>query len=193
MNESLRALLIAVGLLLVICAAWFFLFYLPEVARVNDIKNETDDLVTKLQSFRVDDRQLAALEAQVKTLKTQIESTQKKIIKKDGLKSAVTQIEVQGRKFGLKFLTIIPDYDSLMEVDQQDQSDKEVLQLTVHIKLQGTYRSFGRFLESLRELPFLVSLGEISLLYNEKIFPRLDVLADTILYLQETPHTVAGM
>ncbi len=193
MNESLKVLLLAMGLLLAACCLWFFFFYRPEISRMKDIEKATQDLVSKLQSFRVDDRQIAALEQRVRTLKTEVESTQRKIINKDALKSAVRQLEQQGRKFGLKFQTIIPDYTSLMEVGRQDESGEDVMQLTVHIKLQGRYRNFGRFLESLGELPFLISLGEISILYNEKVFPQLEVLMDTILYLQEVRPAVATM
>lgn len=193
MNESLKVLLIAVGLLLAACCLWFLFFYRPEISRMKDIEKRTHDLVSKLQSFSVDDRQIVALEERVRTLKTEVESTQRKIINKDALKSAVRQLERQGRKFGLKFQTIIPDYDSLMEVGRDNESREDVMQLTVHIKLQGTYRNFGRFLESLGTLPFLISLGEVSILYNEKVFPQLDVLLDAILYLQEARPAVASM
>ena len=63
--------------------------------------------------------------------------------------------------------------------------NSEILQLTVHFKLQGYYKNFGKFLSSLDKLPFYISLGEIMLVYNERVYPKIDIQMDVVLYLRQ--------
>lgn len=186
MSESLRTLIVATLLLVLICLGWFFLLYRPGVSKVTTISEDSKELLAKLQSFHVSDGQIKALEKQVEILKRDIRLKKAKIVPKDELSTVVRQFQQKGRGFGLKFHSIIPDYESLIRVENEErESGSEVLKLTVHIKLQGSYRSFGRFLDSLDEFPFLISLAEMNVMYNSSIFPELDILLDIVLYLRE--------
>ena len=61
----------------------------------------------------------------------------------------------------------------------------EIYKLVMHIQLQASYKSFGRFLEAMGKVPFMVSLGEITIAYNPEHFPRLTIEMELILYLDE--------
>lgn len=177
-------MLIASALLLTLCLGWFFLLYTPKVSKMETIKEETQNIVFKLQSLQVTDEQVESLEKQVELLESQTKRTQNKIMTKDDLQEAVAAMRKIGRRFGLKFHKIIPDYSSLIGSDDAEQLNPEVLKLTVHLKLQGYYTNFGKFLSSLDELPFYVSLGEMTLVYNPVIHPEIDILLDAVVYLR---------
>jgi len=139
----------------------------------------------KLQSFSASDRDIKALEERVELLRKGIKISQEKIVTKDQLESIVGQIKSRGQKYGLKFHSMLPDYDNLIKVKGEEKEFSEVSQLKIEIKMQGYYKRFGQFIDSFDEFPFLVSLGEISVNYNGEIHPELEIYLEAILYLRE--------
>ncbi len=174
------------GLVLLACAVWYLGFYQPQISRRALLRQETEQLSLQLQSFRVSDQQLRALASQIDTLRAYLEGTRRRLVPKSELPMAIELLRRQGRKYGLKFEQIIPDYDQLLPAPDAETSAGEVLPLTVHLKMQGRYRNFGRFVASLPALPFFVSLGEVSLVYNEAVHPEIDILTDAILFLRNS-------
>lgn len=178
-------MLIASALLITLCLGWFFLLYRPEVSKVEAIREKTEDLLIQLRSLRVTEAQVTILEKRVEGIKNEIKLTQNKMIAKDDLQVAINQVRKNGSWFGLKFHKIIPDYPSLIGSEEAMHANSEVLELTVHFKMQGYYKNFGKFLSSLDKLPFYISLGEIRLVYNGLIHPEIDILMDAVLYLHQ--------
>jgi len=190
MTETLKAVFIASALLIALCLGWFFFVYEPKASRLEIVKEETQDLVLKLQSMRVTEAQVVALGKQVEIIKNGIKLTQEKIIFKDDLPAAIKEIKNNGSKFGLKFHQIIPDYSSLINSKENEKgANAGLLRLIVHFKLQGYYKNFGKFLSSLDKLPFYISLGEVTIVYNDSIHPQVDVLFDGVLFLRDRSNS----
>lgn len=183
MNDSVKTLLIAVALLGVILSAWFFLLYDPEVSKIAEIKYETKQLLSKLRSFQVTQEQVDTLAEQIADLSKKIAAHEARVILKDDLPGIVRQIHEMGRKNGVKFQKIIPDYDSLIEIGNDNRG--EIYKLIMHIQLRASYRRFGTFLEALGKQPFMVSFGQITIAYSPESFPRLAIEMEMVLYLDE--------
>lgn len=186
MSDSKRTLILVVLLLFVLCLGWFFVFYQPKKAKISALKQDTENLLIKLRSLKVTDRQIVSLEKQIEKLEEDIAVTQSRLFVKSDLPSIVRQIERKGRFYGLKFDNIIPEYDSLVRFPDAEDKQSDLIQLVVHIKIQGYYKNFGKFIENLDDLPFFVSLGEMGLYYNKDIYPELEIMLDVVLYLRET-------
>ena len=190
MTETLKTALIASALLIALCLGWFFFLYQPKTSKLAIVKKETQDLIFKVKSIRVTNAEVIALGKQVEAAKNEIKLTQRKTIFKDDLPAAIKKIKNSGSKFGLKFHQIIPDYTSLISSKEKEQeANAGLLRLTVHFKLQGYYKSFGKFLSSLDKLPFLVSLGEVTIIYNADIHPQLTILFDGVLFLYDKSNS----
>jgi Tfp pilus assembly protein PilO len=189
MSETKKTLIIAASLLLIIGLGWYLVFYQPRLSKVTTLKNETDNLLTKIRSFRVTDQQIAGLEKGIEKLEKELSEVQEKVFLKPELPKVVRMFEAKGKSFGLKFDTAIPDYASLIRIPQQEEEASDLLKLTVHFRLQGYYRSFGNFIDTLDEFPFTISLGEIGLYYNERIYPELEINLDVVFYLRVTSKT----
>ena len=74
-----------------------------------------------------------------------------------------------------------------MDDPEEKGAAENILKLHVQMKIQGRYRSFGKFAESFMSLPFHISVDELTLLFNQKIHPQIDILVDAILYLRRNP------
>ena len=190
MTETLKTALIASALLIALCLGWFFFLYQPKTSRLEIVKKETQDLIFKVKSIRVTNAEVIALAKQVEIIKNEIKLTQEKIIFKHDLPAAIKKIKNSGSKFGLKFQQIIPDYPSLINSKEKEQkANAGLLRLTVHFKLQGYYKSFGKFLSSLDKLPFYMSLGEVTIVYNDNIHPQVEILFDGVLFLYDKSNS----
>ena len=190
MTETLKTALIASALLIALGLGWFFFLYQPKTSRLETIKKETQDLIFKVRSIRVTNAEVIALAKQVEIIKNEIKLTQEKIIFKHDLPAAIKKIKNSGSKFGLKFDQIIPDYTSLINSKEKEQeSSAGLLRLTVHFKLQGYYKSFGKFLSSLEKLPFYMSLAEVRIVYSDNIHPQVGILFDGVLFLYDKSNS----
>lgn len=190
MTETLKTVLIASALLIALCLGWFFFLYQPKTSRLEIVKKETQDLIFKVKSIRVTNAEVIALAKQVEIIKNEIKLTQEKIIFKHDLPAAIKKIKNSGSKFGLKFDQIIPDYTSLINSKEKEQeASAGLLRLTVHFKLQGYYKSFGKFLSSLEKLPFYMSLAEVRIVYSDNIHPQVGILFDGVLFLYDKSNS----
>ncbi len=190
MAETLKTVPIASALLIALCLGWFFFLYQPKTSKLAIVKKETQDLIFKVKSIRVTNAEVIALGKQVQIIKNEIKLTQEKIIFKDDLPAAIKKIKNSGSKFGLKFDQIIPDYPALINSKEKEQeANAGLLRLTVHFKLQGYYKSFGKFLSSLEKLPFYMSLAEVRIIYNDNIHPQVGILFDGVLFLYDKSNS----
>ncbi len=189
MSESLRILIVALVLLVSITLAWFFLIYRPQHDELMSVRDRTQTVLSNIQSFRATSRQVAQLDTKIADLKRALDVTATKLVRKKDLSKVVVQLQRSGIKHGLEFDKIIPDYSSLVPVQEMGNMVPEIMSLTLHMRLRGRYKNLGRFLEHLDSLPFAVSLGELSLAYNERLFPELEILVDAILYVRNDSGT----
>lgn len=187
MLDFLKPFLVAMAILLAVSVGWYFFLYRPEASKSQVFKEQTEQLMIQLQSLRVTDVQISTLQTQIEKLNVELAKTNARVSPKDDLPKLIEQIKSRGAASGLKFITIIPDYNSL--VSKADVETPEILKLTVHFQIQGYYKSFGNFIESLAALPFFVSVADFSLTYEETIFPQLLITADMVLYLRQTNET----
>ncbi len=191
MSDSTKTLLLAVVVLLALCAGWFMVHYRPNLIKVQALQQKKEELMDQIRGFRISAAELDALEQQVKMQRQSLKTTRARLVQKDELGQAVEQIRNGGKRHGLQFQQIIPDYASLMTIGSLSDAATEVQKLTVHLNMRGGYKNFGRFLESLSKLPFLVSLGDVSVVYHKGAQPELELVADAQLFVtgkQERQH-----
>ena len=184
-TDSLKSMVVATVLLIVIGTCWFVLLYRPEIIQLQLLEDKTDHVLLQLRSLRVTDAQVVALQQQVERLKYELTKKQKRIVPKNQLPVVVEQIKMIGQRFGLKFQNIIPDYNSLVDADSEIEIQADILKLTLHIKLQGYYKSLGKFIVALNELPYYLSIEELNINYEHTIHPELEIFLDIVVYLKD--------
>ncbi len=190
MKDSVRTLAVASAVLLVIALVWFFVLYQPKRSRLQTLQTESQNVISLIKSFRSSSQEVAGLEKEIEELKQDLEGTRSKILAKEGLGTAIMRLKSEGKKYGLQFQNMIPDYAALAAAKTKGGPGAAVLKLPVHIKLRGRYNSFGRYLASLETLPFLVSFGDMSLAYDTEIFPDVAILFDAVLYMRNDTRNV---
>ena len=188
-TDSLKSIIVATVLLILIGTCWFVLLYRPETVQLELLKDKTNHVLLQLRSLRVTNAQVVALQQQVERLKDELSRKQKRIVAKNQLPVVVKEIKMKGQRFGLKFQNIIPDYNSLVDADSEIEIQADILKLTLHIKLQGYYKSLGKFIAALNDLPYYLSIEELNINYEHTIHPELEVFLDTVVYLKDDKST----
>jgi Tfp pilus assembly protein PilO len=191
LTDFLKPFAIAMVILIAISAGWYLVLYRPDASRSEVLKGETEQLMIQLQSFRVTDMQISTLQTQIEKLNVELAKTNARVCPKDDLPKLIDDIKAKGIANGLKFITIIPEYGDL--VSKPNEESTAIIKLTVHFQIQGFYKNFGNFVESLATLPFFVSMGNCTMTYEESVFPQILITMDVVLYLSQSPtQTDAG-
>ncbi|HEX9653784.1 MAG TPA: type 4a pilus biogenesis protein PilO, partial [bacterium] len=164
----------------------YLLLYRPDASKSQVLKDETEKLMIQVQSLQVTDVQISALQTQIEKLKVELAKTNARVSAKEELPKLIDDIKSKGVVLGVKFRTIIPEYNSLVS-HPYDESAPEISKVTIHFQMQGYYKDFGRFVESLETLPFFLSVGDFSLVYEESVFPEILITVDIVLYLIQNP------
>ncbi|MFQ5651524.1 MAG: type 4a pilus biogenesis protein PilO [bacterium] len=185
MNKSAKTSMVTLAVILAVCCGWYFLLYRPKVLGLDQLKQRSEQLLTKVSGYQITDAALAAMETQLEQKRKALQAKQAKLLSKEELQAAVAGIKRCGERLGLRFQRIIPDYTSLTSLEAGMTDAVGVRKLVVHLTMRGRYKTFGNFLHALTALPFLVSLGEIHVVYHQGWFPDLELSVDTELFLTD--------
>jgi Tfp pilus assembly protein PilO len=189
-SENTKAIVVSCVFLLGLTVIWFMFLYKPQASELRILKEETEGLFLKLQSLRATKEQIAVLEQQVEKLSNEVRDAGQKVAPKESLPQLVQHLKKKGTGHGLTFHNIIPDFESLIAAGG---NSTDVLKLTLHLKLQGEYLNIGRYIASLGDLPFYVSVGDILLTYNHRIHPEVDVTLDLNVFLADDAAKKSGI
>ncbi len=183
--DLLKPFLATLAVLIGASVGWYVFLYRPDLSKSQALKEQTEELMMQLQSLRVTDVQVSTLQTQIEKLQLELAKTTARVRPKDDLPKLIAEIKARGAAHGLTFVSIIPEYNAL--VQQPENQDAEIIKLIVHFQIRGYYKNFGRFIETLAALPFFVSLGDFSLIYEESVFPQVLINVDLALFLSQTP------
>jgi len=183
MNNSKKSLIAAFAALVAICAAWFVLLYKPNLNEMKLIEQKSEKLISSIQILKSNLKTMDGLEADVISLRQKIKQQHEKTIDRAGLQSAVNLLNKHGKKHGLRFNKILPDYESLMN-EQALKITGTVVPFGLNLQMQGRYKNLGKFLETMKDLPILLSVKEFSIDYNEEVFPDLMLMVELQLFMR---------
>lgn len=149
------------------------------------LQEAIESLNVRLQARDVSQPILARLESRVVALEAEVASIHGRIPPRARLPAVLEEVKQRGAQHGLQFDAILPDYDSLIR--SESDTVAAMSRVNVHFRLRGRYQDFGRFLESLKSLPFYVTPVVTSLEFQPKLYPRLRIALDAWFYLRESP------
>ncbi len=145
------------GLLLLV--AWYFLSY-------RNILKDNGKLRSRLSYYRSEAKKNIP-EPQIQKMKRQCDSLQGVLIQKRSRVFPENDFQNLGKKigqvvekYGLKIVSIRPDYESLKNLGE---SREEIFELPFQLDLSGTFSQFTKWIDDMNTLPFAIKLGEFSL------------------------------
>jgi Tfp pilus assembly protein PilO len=124
--------------------------------------------------------QIRLLRQETDSLKAALQQVQKRLANVDALQELIQRLAARGRRAGLNFVAVTPDYTSLL----LGQAKGPVQALPISVEAEGRFLSLGHFLEGLRQMPFYFEPTGLGLNYDPTLYPKLKIRVDGKLYLR---------
>jgi Tfp pilus assembly protein PilO len=190
MKKITKNLLVTGAVILSATAVWFLFIYKPRVSHLQKVEQEIKMFAHELKSVVAQESQIAGMKKQIAVTQEKIVAWEQRIYSKDRLPQILSDLENRGRGYGLKFSSIMPDYDALLSVDaEMRQSLGPLIILPVELQIQGAYKDFGRFVESFDDLPFAFSVRRAHIEITPESYPDLVMRLEGVVFLTEAPIT----
>lgn len=132
---------------------WYFV-YQPHSDRVEQMKQEVQELKTQYQRKKRQVGNLPALREHFQELKERMEGSLEQLPDRTEVPELIDDIDRVGRAQGLQF--------ALFEPKSEQRKDFYAVK-PVALEVQGSYNAIGRFLAATASLPRIVNVGDLSL------------------------------
>jgi Tfp pilus assembly protein PilO len=163
-----KGLYIWVGLPIIIAAVWFFFFYIPMKAEINNKRNELNEAKQQTQKVESDIRALTEMKRREETIKTSLKEYRGQIPLFDNFPDFIYQVAGGVRKSGL----VLDRFSGMFKT--LDMEPKTILTYPVfEVGLKGRFMEMGKFLEQVSSSRGYRKIMKGQITYNEKEYPLL--------------------
>lgn len=166
-----------VGLL----SAWLVFAFLPvrrETVALKERLRELEDRERK----EIPEAQVDLMEAVVDSLALKYDISMDRIYPEKKLLDLGPDVEAVGKKYGLRLISIAPDYESLSSFAE---SQGEISELPVRIHFQGSFRGFAGFLDKLPQFPFAMRVHQAVLHKEEEDGSAINIQLQGVVILRK--------
>jgi Tfp pilus assembly protein PilO len=188
--EAYRRLAIRAGSLVSIVLLWYFVLYRPQSQTSKEARVQVDRLGKEIQAITATEQKLEMLRRRLAIVDSSIERLESKVYPKQRLPEILQEMEIRGRQFDLRFKSIFPDYAIMFTEDSSEVSPAGLMRVPVHFIIEGGYISLGRYLETLPEMPWAVTVGGLDVRLWRDSYPRL--MIDLLGYIYVYDETKGG-
>jgi type IV pilus assembly protein PilO len=142
------------GLLSVmLCAAYYYVFYKPAAAETVKLQGQLADLESKIKEQAVIARNLPSFRAEVGRLETQLSLLLDQLPNSAEIPTLLKNISDMGKESGLEFVKFTP---------RPEAAKQFYAEIPVNISVEGGFHDFAIFADKLGHLPRIVNLSDIS-------------------------------
>ncbi len=180
--------LIMAGIILVaVVVGWFTLLYNPistDIKALNAAIASEQDSLTAVERYKTQDK---ALRQRIEILKLEAVDWDNSFPPRKQLVSLAKQLISYFASYGIELVEMQPSLFELYALEQAGNivAGKYVSKQLLNMTLRGRYLNLGRMLERIDQLPFKVTVTDVSMnsLPNER--PELEIGLDMFLYVHE--------
>ena len=152
--SRLQRILICLGVSIIIIGAFSFFSYWPNFKKISSLNDEYDKFAEKLVKAKQNAKDLKKYEKKMKTVKAEYLIAMQALPDKDEIPSLLSGITRVGKEAGLVFLTFNP---------KKAVKKGFYAQISVSIKVVGTYHNVATFFDSVSRLPRVVNIKNINM------------------------------
>lgn len=167
--------------LVVILAAWYFLYYGPKSSEIDQYKQEIEALNMQIQRASNDPYLIDTLKKNIEELEASIQRNEMMVLPVDSITFVTEVIKERCLLNNLEITEpVTPDKEALFSSPiEENQSNINMIQ--IELGLKGTFFNIGKFIEDFDNFPFMIKAGEIEINTDNTIYP--DLYASLIVYV----------
>lgn len=161
-----KTIIIISGFFLIVIA-WILLILMPYLTDKKGLELKIEDL-EKRRSERISEEQLNTVENEIDSINAVFDVVTSKLLPEDRLLNLGRQMERIGKLYGLKMISINPEYENLNIFGEVGKAKTE---FPTAIEYEGTFNQFTRFVDDINNFPILFRMTEV-VLQKESIRQR---------------------
>lgn len=182
-----RKILIIVALFFVLVIAWAGIVVMPSTQEISSLDKRLSTLEEKERS-RISPMDVQILSNRVDSLEQHVTVKMTRIYPGEKLLDLGRTIEQLGGKYGLKLLSLSPDYNSLHLFREENQ----ISELPIQINFEGRFIDFGHFLDQRADFPFVLRVHKITMDKSESQLKKLTIALNGVLVIGNRLKTEPG-
>lgn len=143
----------------VLLIGWFFLIYQRNQKDIGTLQKKLAYLQSEARK-NIPESKIQEAKQQADSLQIVLNQKQSRIFPEKEFYDLGKKIGQAVGQYGLKIISIKPDYESLKNVRESSEDIKE---LPFQMELKGDFSQFTKWIDHLNALPFAIKFGEFSL------------------------------
>jgi type IV pilus assembly protein PilO len=147
-------ILIFFGIFLILIGPFFYFSYQPKVKKIDQLKNEHENLETKLVSAKAKAKQIKYYQDKLKKAQTDFKVAVKKLPEQKEIPSLLSSISRSGHDAGLEFLLFEP---------KKELTKEFYAEIPVSIIVTGNYHKTALFFDKVARLYRIVNIDDIKM------------------------------
>ncbi len=152
--SRVQRILICVGVFFILGGGFFYLIYMPKSTKINELKQEYENLQIKLTKARAAARNLKKFEKQYKEAQVKFKIALQLLPDKKEIPSLLAGISKSGKDSGLEFILFQPG----AEVSRDFYAE-----IPVNIQINGGYHNLAMFFDRVGRLSRIVNILNIKM------------------------------
>ena len=175
---------VAAAAVFALFAGWYMLYFSPTTQQLQELEQKRRFLQAGMSQMARAEMQVRFLRQETDSLRRSLRLVQARLANPEELQKLIQRLAKRGRRSGLNFVAVTPDYASLL----LGQAQGPVQVLPISVEAEGRFLSLGHFLEGLQQMPFYFQPTGLGLNYDPTLYPRLKIKVDGKLYLRASPE-----
>ena len=163
-----KGLYVWIAVPVAVAALWFFVWYMPMKAEINNRRNELNEVKQQTQKVEADIRALTEMKRKEESIKTSLREYRGQIPLFDNFPEFIYQVAGGARKSGL----VLDKFSGMFKT--LDMQPKTILTYPIfEVGLKGRFMEMGKFLEQVSSSRAYRRIMKGAISYNEKEYPLL--------------------
>ncbi len=138
-------------------AIWLVLVYLPIHHEMRDLGKQLESL-EEIEKLQISINQLNYLRTMLDSLYISVDKNMERIYPENQLLDLGRAVEDIGKEYGLKLVSIVPDYESLSLFTDQNG---EIVELPIMMQFGGRFQQLTQFLDHSNAFPYVLRIHEV--------------------------------
>ena len=168
---------------------WILLFLIPVQRHTGKLSDRLALLEDK-QRKEIPEEQVEMMQTVVDSLKARLDVYKARIYPEEKLLDFGRAVEGIGKRYGLKLISIAPDYGMLSMLSQGKEALSE---LPMTMTFEGRFSGFTGFMDGLEDFPFLIRIREAAINKDEENASTLQLQLHGVVVLRKERMTSYGL
>jgi len=160
---------------------WFCVFYKPTINRLYQFQEDKTRLDNELKVIEGAIFSIPSLYKEVETVRNELQVISQRIPMRSGFPEILVEIKKHGKMVGLNFVNISPEHNLLFS---NSVAPGETFTVPIYIEMTGSYFQFGRFLEKLDGVPFIIHSEKVAMSSQDSISGKLQIKTTLLVLFQ---------